>query len=1079
MKRVSNHQTILPSNGSTNCLSERQWHYFLASSLITFALGLFILLLYKLIAFSCSRWSRRRKERNENTGQVEAVSFMTKLKWMAERWISGQTVTGRILVSLSCVLSIGSLIIYLIDASRFGKKVEQCKSWTESPAQQIDFVFNVFFTFYFIIRFTAANDKLIFWLEMHSIVDYFTILPAYMAIYLGRQWLGFRFLRALRLISFPDILQYLSLLRTSNKIRLAQLLSMFFGVWLAAAGFVHLVENSGDPFHDWKNSQYLSYWDCLYFLMVTMSTVGYGDIYCVTDIGRTFIVFFLLFALAIFASSVPEILDIVGKHPRYGGTYEKPAGVRHIVVTGHISYESVKNFLRDFLHEDRENKNVKCLFLDSKNPDLELEALFKRHFTQVCFFKGSPLNTNDLERVKLKLADAFLVVADPRASDPDAEDAANIMRVISAKNYHSDIRIIIQLMRFHNKAFLVNLPSWMAQDQIICLAEMKLGFMAQSCLAPGFSTLMANLFAMRSYKKSEKAAKWQDDYLRGAGMEMYSSYLSEALHGHTFPQAVEICFCKLKLLLIAISVYSEDGEDYQVVLNAGIDYIIDRDTKAFFICESEEEVKRAQNFCKHCHWYEKNIRKIVKCNCSKQDKSTIPVATCKQQDSPSTTPTSDKSADDVLPNPYCRRIQIDITNHSRSNSQSPTSPDAPEVFNSTLNTKSLSAIVPHVLAQKRQQQEERKMIKCVEHFDSTGLFHWCDERKFEEAVLSHRKNRDLLKKLNKHIVVCLFGDHKSPLIGLCNFVMPLRASSFKLDDVKTIVFVGNEEYLRKEWHSLENFPDVYVKPGSPLNRADLRTIKINQCHMCVILTASDCRSDDITLVDKEAILCSLNIKTMTFQNVADVWKCASPRRTLATLALLRDARSLTHRPTTGACIPMITELDNDINAQFLDQDDEDDPEMPLYMTQPFACGRAFAASVLDSLMSTMFFNPDAMHIIRSLITGGATNEFDHIMAEGVGVVKGDSSNDSILTRDRCRVAQLTLEDSYLERYSYSSYGTLFIKALRHYGILCLGLYRQIDPRPSAGSYNRCVVTNPPSDFALYPSDKVLYFQYPN
>ena len=44
---------------------------------------------------------------------------------------------------------------------------------------------------------------------------------------------------------------------------------------------------------------------------------------------------------------------------------------------------------------------------------------------------------------------------------------------------------------------------------------------------------------------------------------------------------------------------------------------------------------------------------------------------------------------------------------------------------------------------------------------------------------------------------------------------------------------------------------------------------------------------------------------------------------------------------------------NDYNVQFLDQDDEDDPDVPLYMTQPFACGRAFAASVLDSLMSTV------------------------------------------------------------------------------------------------------------------------------
>ena len=44
---------------------------------------------------------------------------------------------------------------------------------------------------------------------------------------------------------------------------------------------------------------------------------------------------------------------------------------------------------------------------------------------------------------------------------------------------------------------------------------------------------------------------------------------------------------------------------------------------------------------------------------------------------------------------------------------------------------------------------------------------------------------------------------------------------------------------------------------------------------------------------------------------------------------------------------------HEFNAQFVDQDDEDDPDIPLYMTQPFACGRAFAASVLDSLMSTV------------------------------------------------------------------------------------------------------------------------------
>lgn len=44
---------------------------------------------------------------------------------------------------------------------------------------------------------------------------------------------------------------------------------------------------------------------------------------------------------------------------------------------------------------------------------------------------------------------------------------------------------------------------------------------------------------------------------------------------------------------------------------------------------------------------------------------------------------------------------------------------------------------------------------------------------------------------------------------------------------------------------------------------------------------------------------------------------------------------------------------NDSNVQFLDQDDDDDPDTELYLTQPFACGTAFAVSVLDSLMSTV------------------------------------------------------------------------------------------------------------------------------
>mgnify|MGYP004577101593 CR=1 FL=1 len=174
----------------------------------------------------------------------------------------------------------------------YSEEVERCQQWSNNITQQIDLAFNIFFMVYFFIRvsvknkirqsftdahtillvsldrqspiethksvtrwrsikqrnfvfcvwqFIAASDKLWFMLEMYSFVDYFTIPPSFVSIYLDRTWIGLRFLRALRLMTVPDILQYLNILKTSSSIRLAQLVSIFISVWLTAAGIIHLV----------------------------------------------------------------------------------------------------------------------------------------------------------------------------------------------------------------------------------------------------------------------------------------------------------------------------------------------------------------------------------------------------------------------------------------------------------------------------------------------------------------------------------------------------------------------------------------------------------------------------------------------------------------------------------------------------------------------------------------------------------------------------------------------------------------------------------------------------------------------
>ncbi|XP_062286885.1 calcium-activated potassium channel subunit alpha-1a isoform X4 [Scomber scombrus] len=1080
---------VIPFSSEVPCDNngQRMWWAFLASSMVTFFGGLFIILLWRTMKYMwtvCCHCNIKPKEvqkvnnpainqatdsalkgdEKEEVQPASEVGWMTSVKDWAGVMISAQTLTGRVLVVLVFALSIGALGIYFIDSS---DPIESCQNFYKDFTLQIDMAFNVFFLLYFGLRFIAANDKLWFWLEVNSVVDFFTVPPVFVSVYLNRSWLGLRFLRALRLIQFSEILQFLNILKTSNSIKLVNLCSIFISTWLTAAGFIHLVENSGDPWENFQNSQSLSYWECVYLLMVTMSTVGYGDVYAKTTLGRLFMVFFILGGLAMFASYVPEIIELIGNRKKYGGSYSAVNGRKHIVVCGHITLESVSNFLKDFLHKDRDDVNVEIVFLHNISPNLELEALFKRHFTQVEFYQGSVLNPHDLARVKIESADACLILANKYCADPDAEDASNIMRVISIKNYHPKIRIITQMLQYHNKAHLLNIPSWNWKegDDAICLAELKAGFIAQSCLAQGLSTMLANLFSMRSFIEIEEDT-WQKYYLEGVANEMYTEYLSSAFVGLSFPTVCELCYVKLKLLLIAIEYKSEQRESRsrkRILINPGNHVKMQEGTLGFFIASDAKEVKRAFFYCKACHDDITDPKRIKKCGCKRLE-----------DEHPSTLSPKKKQRNGGMRNsPNC----------------------SPKMMRHD-----------PLLIPGNEQIENMDMN--VKRYDSTGMFHWCPSKEIEKVILT--RSEASMTVLSGHVVVCIFGDVTSALVGLRNLVMPLRASNFHYHELKPIVFVGSLEYLRREWETLHNFPKVSILPGTPLSRADLRAVNINLCDMCVILSANQNNIEDASLQDKECILASLNIKSMQFDDSIGVLQANSQGFTppgmdrsspdsspvhgfvrqasvttgsnipiiteLAKPGKLLPLVSLSQEKKSGTNIQMITELVNDSNVQFLDQDDDDDPDTELYLTQPFACGTAFAVSVLDSLMSATYFNDNILTLIRTLVTGGATPELEALLAEENALRGGYSTPQTLANRDRCRVAQLALYDGpFADLGDGGCYGDLFCKALKTYNMLCFGIYRLRDAHMSVPSpcTKRYVITNPPYEFELVPTDLIF------
>ena len=105
------------------------------------------------------------------------------------------------------------------------------------------------------------------------------------------------------------------------------------------------------------------------------------------------------------------------------------------------------------------------------------------------------------------------------------------------------------------------------------------------------------------------------------------------------------------------------------------------------------------------------------------------------------------------------------------------------------------------------------------------MFYWCPTQTVEQqtivrftfknlCLISETSNafQDIRIKceLTHHVICCVFAEESSPVIGLRSFVMPLRASNFDENELKSIVFIGNSVFLRKEWRHICNFPKVYL-----------------------------------------------------------------------------------------------------------------------------------------------------------------------------------------------------------------------------------------------------------------------------
>lgn len=175
------------------------------------------------------------------------------------------------------------------------------------------------------------------------------------------------------------------------------------------------------------------------------------------------------------------------------------------------------------------------------------------------------------------------------------------------------------------------------------------------------------------------------------------------------------------------------------------------------------------------------------------------------------------------------------------------------------------------------------------------------------------------------------------------------------------------------------------------------------------------------------------------------------------------------KPENSKPVDFIAELVNDSNVHFLDQDNEDEPDIELHLTMKFAQGSCITATALDTLMSEAYYNDEVMTLVRALIAGANVPEYDNDDEEHNGPLQVPPN---ALCGSQCRVIRIKAEEPSLsEHIKGKTYESVFVELLQKFNLLCLGLHRAIDWWEDISiEHKRFVFINPPGDTRIVASD---------
>ena len=81
--------------------------------------------------------------------------------------------------------------------------------------------------------------------------------------------------------------------------------------------------------------------------------------------------------------------------------YKKSSDIEHVVITGSVGIQAIKNFCIELFHEDHASSSTNAVLLQPHDPKPDLEIFMQKHKKLMIYLAGDPLAGEDLSRAKV------------------------------------------------------------------------------------------------------------------------------------------------------------------------------------------------------------------------------------------------------------------------------------------------------------------------------------------------------------------------------------------------------------------------------------------------------------------------------------------------------------------------------------------------------------------------------------------------------------------------------------------------------------------------------------------------------